>query len=122
MVSKGQQPRVAIVGGAVAGLEIASTLGQQWRRQRGKNHQVPTITLIDRASAQVWKPTLHTIAAGMRYISQQQTPCLAQPHDAGFTYEPGEVVQPGPYRGRSAYRPAACAGRPAAGTREASGL
>lgn len=65
MASKGQQPhRIVIVGGGVAGLEIVSTLGRRGRRPRGKSQEVPTITFIDRDSAHVWKPTLHTIAAG----------------------------------------------------------
>jgi NADH dehydrogenase len=34
---------------------------------------------------------LHTIAAGTRDISQQQTTYLAQARDAGFAYQPGEL-------------------------------
>lgn len=91
MTSKEQQHRIVIVGGGVAGLEIASTLGRRWRRQRRKHHPAPTITLIDRDFAHVWKPMLHTIAAGTRDISQQQTTYLAQARDAGFAYQPGEL-------------------------------
>ncbi len=91
MGSKEQPHRIVVVGGGVAGLEIASTLGRRWRRQRGKHRPVPTITLIDRDSAHVWKPMLHTIAAGTRDISQQQTPYLAQARDAGFVYQTGEL-------------------------------
>jgi len=91
MTSKEQQHRIVIVGGGVAGLEIASTLGRRWRRQRSKHHPAPTITLIDRDFAHVWKPMLHTIAAGTRDISQQQTTYLAQARDAGFAYQPGEL-------------------------------
>jgi len=91
MTSKEQQHRIIIVGGGVAGLEIASTLGRRWRRQRGKHRFVPTITLIDRDFAHVWKPMLHTIAAGTRDISQQQTTYLAHARDAGFAYQPGEL-------------------------------
>lgn len=82
-----QQPRIVIVGGGVAGLEVASTLGRQWR---GRD-DAPSITLVDRESAHVWKPMLHTIAAGTRDISQQQTAYLAQARDAGFAYRPGEL-------------------------------
>ena len=82
-----QQPRIVIVGGGVAGLEVASTLGRKWRG-RG---DAPSITLVDRESAHVWKPMLHTIAAGTRDISQQQTAYLAQARDAGFAYRPGEL-------------------------------
>jgi NADH dehydrogenase len=79
--------RLVIVGGGVGGLEVASTLGRRWRGRRG----LPSITLVDRDSAHVWKPMLHTIAAGTRDISQQQTTYLAQARDAGFTYQPGEL-------------------------------
>ncbi|WP_308410413.1 NAD(P)/FAD-dependent oxidoreductase [Burkholderia sp. WAC0059] len=76
-----------IVGGGVAGLEVATTLGRRWRKHRN----VPVITLVDRDSAHVWKPMLHTIAAGTRDIAQQQTTYVAQARDAGFTYQPGEL-------------------------------
>lgn len=79
--------RIVIVGGGVAGLEVASTLGRRWRRRSGAR----SITLVDHESAHVWKPMLHTIAAGTRDISQQQTAYLAQARDAGFTYRPGEL-------------------------------
>jgi NADH:ubiquinone reductase (H+-translocating) len=91
MTNKVQQHQIVIVGGGVAGLEIASTLGRRWRHQRDKHQLVPSITLVDRDSAHVWKPMLHTIAAGTRDISQQQTTYLAQAHDAGFAYQPGEL-------------------------------
>lgn len=82
-----RQHRVVIVGGGVAGLEIATSLGRNWRRKPTS----PAITLIDRDSAHVWKPMLHTIAAGTRDISQQQLTYVAQARDAGFTYQPGEI-------------------------------
>ncbi|MGB0514929.1 MAG: NAD(P)/FAD-dependent oxidoreductase, partial [Wenzhouxiangellaceae bacterium] len=79
--------RVVIVGGGIAGLELATALGRKWSGRR----DAPSVMLIDRDSAHVWKPMLHTIAAGTRDIFQQQTPYLAQAHDAGFEYQPGEM-------------------------------
>ena len=70
----------------MAGLEIASALARRWRRPGP-----PTVTLVDRDSAHVWKPMLHMIAAGTRDVSQQQTPYLAQARDTGFVYQPGEL-------------------------------
>lgn len=79
--------RIVVVGGGVAGVEIATSLGR-----RSKNDQsMPAVILVDRDSAHIWKPMLHTIAAGTRDISQQQTPYLAQARDAGFEYQPGEM-------------------------------
>jgi NADH dehydrogenase len=84
------QAGIVIIGGGVAGLEIASALGRLRRKQRS-NAKLPAITLIDRDSAHVWKPMLHTIAAGTRDIGEQQTTYIAQARDAGFAYQPGEL-------------------------------
>lgn len=84
-----QAHRILIVGGGVAGLELASTLARRWRRQR--QHPTPNITLLDRDSAHIWKPMLHSIAAGTSDLSQQQTPFAAQARNAGFSYQPAEM-------------------------------
>lgn len=77
--------RLLVIGGGVAGIEIASTIA--------RNHDRETlhVTLVDRDSAHIWKPMLHTIAAGTRDISQQQTSFVAQARRAGFTYQLGEL-------------------------------
>lgn len=80
------QHRVVIVGGGIAGLEIASKLPG-----RGKGNRI-AVTMIDRDLAYVWKPMLHTIAAGTSDVSQQQTNYIAQARDRNFVYQPGEVV------------------------------
>ena len=74
-----------IIGGGVAGIEIASSIARQ------NNPKKLHVTLIDRDSAHVWKPMLHTIAAGTRDISQQQTTFIAHASQAGFNYQPGEL-------------------------------
>lgn len=81
---------VVIVGGGVAGLEIASALGRRWRGGSAATDK-PVVTLVDCDSAHVWKPMLHTIAAGTRDVSQQQTTYIAQAKDAGFTFQPGAL-------------------------------
>src|SRR5262249_32629095 len=76
--------RIVIVGGGIAGLEIASKLP----RTAG---QIPiAVTLIDRELAYVWKPMLHTIAAGTSDVSQQETNYIAQARDRRFVFAPGE--------------------------------
>ena len=82
----GQGANVVIVGGGVAGLEIASALGKR------RDPHIATVTLIDADSAHVWKPMLHTIAAGTRDLAQQQTTYLAQASDAHFAYQPGKMT------------------------------
>ncbi|QEU09510.1 NAD(P)/FAD-dependent oxidoreductase [Paracoccus yeei] len=74
--------RILILGGGVAGLELATRLSALPRFQ---------VTLIDREPAHVWKPMLHTIAAGTRDVQQQQTPYLGQAARCGFAFHPGEV-------------------------------
>lgn len=77
---------ILIVGGGVAGLEIATALGNTLGRS-GKN----TITLIDKDSVHVWKPMLHTIAAGTNEASLQQVSFMAHASQNHFTYWPGEM-------------------------------
>src|SRR3546814_20862135 len=81
--------KLVIVGGGVAGLGLASALGRQGKASK---QIAPDITVLDRDSAHVWKPMLHTIAAGTSDISQQQTTYIAQARDCGFTYQPGELA------------------------------
>ncbi|MBS0380940.1 MAG: NAD(P)/FAD-dependent oxidoreductase [Proteobacteria bacterium] len=84
--------RIVIVGGGIAGIEIAAALGRMARRHRRRHRPFPSITLIDSDFAHVWKPMLHTIAAGTRDISQQQTPYIAEARDAGFAFRPGKLI------------------------------
>lgn len=87
MADSQKKKRVVIVGGGIAGLEVATALGRKWSGRRDG----PSVMLIDRDTAHIWKPMLHTIAAGTREISQQQTTYLAQAHSAGFEYQPGQM-------------------------------
>lgn len=51
------------------------------------------VTLVDRETAHVWKPMLHTIAAGTEEASLQQTAYLAQARQYQFVFHPGEVIE-----------------------------
>jgi len=77
---------IVIVGGGVAGMEIATQLGNTLGRSKKS-----TITLIDRDSFHVWKPMLHTIAAGTNDVSLQKISFMAHASQHHFTYWPGEM-------------------------------
>lgn len=78
--------RIVIVGGGIAGLLLATKLGDTLGRS-GRAQ----VTLIDKSATHIWKPMLHTIAAGTRDVQQQQVIYLAHARDHGFDYQPGEM-------------------------------
>lgn len=82
----GYCPRIVIVGGGVAGLVMATRLGHQLGR-RGKAR----IILVDRGPTHVWKPMLHTFAAGTWNIYQQQVQFLTHARAHHFEYVPGQL-------------------------------
>lgn len=81
-----QSARIVIVGGGIAGLLLATKLGNKIGRD-GRAR----VTLVDRSPTHVWKPMLHTIAAGTRDVHQQQVFYLAHAQQHGFSYQPGEM-------------------------------
>jgi NADH:ubiquinone reductase (H+-translocating) len=81
-----QPTRIVIVGGGIAGILLATRLGDQM----GRSGQA-TVTLIDRSATHIWKPMLHTIAAGTRDVNQQPVIFLAHARQHSFTYQPGEM-------------------------------
>ncbi|MGF6372275.1 NADH dehydrogenase [Paraburkholderia sp. RAU6.4a] len=81
-----QPIRIVIVGGGIAGILLATRLGDLLGRS-GR----ASVTLIDSSPTHIWKPMLHTIAAGTRDVQQQQVIYLAHARDHGFTYQPGAM-------------------------------
>ena len=79
-------PRILIVGGGIAGQTLATRLGDELGR-RGKAE----ITLIDRSPVHIWKPMLHTIAAGTGDVQQQQVSYIAHASEHHFSYQPGSM-------------------------------
>lgn len=78
--------RVVIAGGGAAGLELATKLGDTLGKA-GRLH----VTLVDRSRTHVWKPLLHSVAAGSLRRSQHELNYLAQAHWHHFTYRYGEA-------------------------------
>ncbi|MEF7616632.1 NAD(P)/FAD-dependent oxidoreductase [Aquincola sp. MAHUQ-54] len=76
--------RVLVVGGGIAGLLLATRLGEQL----GRSGQAE-VALIDRSATYVWKPMLHTIAAGTWDVHQQQVSYIEHARRHGFSYQPG---------------------------------
>jgi NADH dehydrogenase len=54
-----ETPKIVVVGGGAAGLELATHLG----RRLGKRGRAQ-VTLIDATRTHIWKPLLHQVAAG----------------------------------------------------------
>ena len=86
--SRAQQkvPHIVIVGGGVAGLILATRLGASLgRRSKAR------VSLIDRSWIHVWKPMLHTFAAGTSSIYQEQVQYVAHARANHFEYVPGQL-------------------------------
>jgi NADH dehydrogenase len=81
-----QAPRIVIVGGGVAGLELATKLGDQL----GRAGQAE-VTLVDRSPAHAWKPMLHAFAAGTANPGQHRIPFLDHARRHHFRFWPGEM-------------------------------
>lgn len=79
-------PHIRIVGGGVAGLTIATRLGHSLGR-RG----LARVSLIDSSQTHVWKPMLHTFAAGTWNVYQQQVQYLVHAATHHFEYIPGKM-------------------------------
>jgi NADH dehydrogenase len=78
---------VNVVGGGVAGLDMATHLAG-----RKAGDRLLQVTLIDRDTASVWKPMLHMIAAGTSQAGAQQTVYAPQARACGFRFQPGEAI------------------------------
>ena len=75
--------RIVIIGGGVAGLDLATALGGR----AGYD-----VSLIDAAAQHVWKPMLHSIAAGTEDAAIAGTSYVRQARRHGFAYVPGRAA------------------------------
>ena len=79
--------QIVVAGGGAAGLELVTKLGDTLGRQgRAK------VTLVERSRTHLWKPLLHSVAAGSLRRSEHELNYLAQAHWHGFNYTFGEVI------------------------------
>lgn len=79
--------RIVIVGGGVAGLAMATRLGNSL----GRAGQAE-ITLVDKSFAHVWKPMLHCFAAGTAQNENDRIMFMAQAARHHFEFWPGEIT------------------------------
>ncbi len=85
-IAAGAQHRIVVVGGGAAGLELATALGNRFKG--GRRAQV---TLVEKARTHLWKPLLHSVAAGSLDRAQHELNYLAQAHWHHFTYRFGAM-------------------------------
>ena len=85
--SAGEPHHIVVAGGGAGGLELVTRLGDTL----GKSGKAK-ITLVERSRTHIWKPLLHSIAAGSLRRSQHELNYLAQAHWHHFNYRFGEVI------------------------------
>ncbi|HET6309125.1 MAG TPA: NAD(P)/FAD-dependent oxidoreductase [Rhodopila sp.] len=82
-----QLHHIVVAGGGAGGLELVTKLGDTiGKAGRAK------ITLVERSRTHLWKPLLHSVAAGSLARSEHELNYLAQAHWHHFNYTYGEVV------------------------------
>jgi NADH dehydrogenase len=86
-LSHDSRRHIVVAGGGAGGLELVTRLGDTVGR-RGK----AKITLVERSRSHLWKPLLHSVAAGSLRRSEHELNYLAQAHWHHFTYSYGEVI------------------------------
>jgi NADH dehydrogenase len=77
---------ILVVGGGAAGLELTTRLGDTIGK-RGRAR----ITLVEKSRTHIWKPLLHSVAAGGLRRSQHELNYLAQARWHNFIYRFGAL-------------------------------
>ncbi|MCQ8105620.1 NAD(P)/FAD-dependent oxidoreductase [Methylomonas sp. SURF-2] len=72
--------KILIIGGGAAGLELATSLGQQLGKPG-----LAEVTLLDAASTHIWKPLLHEVASGT-LAEAEEIEYMAQAHRNHFRF------------------------------------
>ena len=86
-MTEGALHHIVVIGGGAAGLELVTQLGDSFARDKRAR-----ITLVDRSRTHIWKPLLHSIAAGSLRRSQHELNYMAQGHWHHFHYRNGEMT------------------------------
>ena len=76
--------RIVIAGGGIGGLVTATHLA---RELRGSDKA--QVVLVDRNRAHVWKPMLHTFAAGTSDYADENVSFIPHANLTGYKYRPG---------------------------------
>lgn len=79
--------KIVVVGGGAAGLQLVTRLG----RTMGRRGQA-AVALVERARTHIWKPLLHSVAAGSLDPGAHELNYLAQAHGCHFEYRFGELT------------------------------
>jgi NADH:ubiquinone reductase (H+-translocating) len=79
--------RIVVVGCGIAGIVIATHLSRRLTRSKTAD-----VLLIDHNRAHVWKPMLHTFAAGTANYANENVSFVSQAKRSGFKYWPGELA------------------------------
>jgi NADH dehydrogenase len=79
-------PHIVVVGGGAAGLELVTHLGDTLGRKKQAR-----ITLVDGSRTHIWKPLLHSVAAGSLRRSQHELNYVAQAHWHHFRFRLGQM-------------------------------
>ncbi len=82
-----ETPKIIVVGGGAAGLELATRLG----RTLGKRGRAE-VTLIDATRTHIWKPLLHQVAAGTFDPAQHALEYLAHAHWNHYRFRLGAMT------------------------------
>ena len=77
---------IVVVGGGVAGIVTATHLSRRLTRSK-----LTDILLIDHNLVHVWKPMLHTFAAGTANYTNENISFISHAKRNHFRYWPGEL-------------------------------
>ena len=78
--------RIVVIGGGAAGLELVTRLGDRLGKRR-----LADIALIERSRTDLWKPLLHSVAAGNMDPSEHYR-LSRSGHRHHFRYHFGEMI------------------------------